>query len=149
MNNEASACTILCKSFCKQGSWAYKIPDPTALFTQTVPRPFDIIAVKGSSYYIEVKYLNKMESFNLQRIEDHQIASLLDIKQRNPEAVCWIVLAVKVGRGDNRFYLFKDIFDINNRRILKKNFLKKELETLNYYKVKNDLIDLSDVLATK
>jgi len=125
-----------------QGDLAYKIPDPTGQFINTIPRPFDLFgSVRGLPWYCEVKFLNKLQSFDLQRIEDHQIQNLLDLKEKTVGALCWIVLAVKVARGDSRFYIFKDILDIAERRKNKRNYLKKELETLTYYTVRKNLIE--------
>ena len=59
-----------------------------------------------------------------------------------PEADCRIALGVKVGRGDNRIYFFTDIYDIERRRTDKQNYKKKELESLPYYPIHKDLIQL-------
>ena len=147
MRNESEACTILKNIFIDLGAFAYKIPDPSTEYAITIERPFDMIAVYDNiSYYIEVKYLSSIKSFNLQSIKDHQIDNLTKIKILMPDAACWIVLAVKVGRGDKRFYIFEDIEEIAQRRSGKKNYFKKELESLNYLSVQKDLIDIESIL---
>jgi len=91
---------------------------------------------------VECKFISSLKSFDLQRIEDHQMEALENWKERIPGTQSWIVLGVKVARGDNRIYIFKDLHDIKTRRIEKKNYLKKELEQLGCHKVFKDLIDL-------
>jgi len=144
MNSESQACTIFVNSLKLKGEQGYKIPDPTGDFANTIKRPFDIIGSwQNKALYVECKYLSSLKSFDLKRIEDHQIEYLLNFKNNINNAESWIVLAIKVGRGDNRFYIFKNIEEIQKRRLEKKNFLKKELETLPYLKVKKDLIDIN------
>lgn len=147
MKNEQETNNIFRKSIFDANGWAYKIPDPGASEALTaVPRPFDGFSVlNGELLCWEGKFLNKMSSFNLQTIKDHQIENLLAIKNLSNTAECWIVLGVNVARGDNRIYIFKDIHDINKRREAKQNFLKKELESLPYYKVFKNSIDLSNL----
>jgi penicillin-binding protein-related factor A (putative recombinase) len=145
MNNEADACTIFKNSIIEAKGLCWKIPDPANMFAQTSQRPFDHFGVfQGRPLYAEAKYLSALKSFDLQRIEDHQIENLCAIKEQVFNAHCWIVLAVKVGRGDNRFYIFDDPFLIETRRKNKENFLKKELEALPYFSVKKSLIDLTN-----
>jgi penicillin-binding protein-related factor A (putative recombinase) len=128
----------------------WKIPDPSSRFGQTSQLPFDMFGVyRAKPIYIEVKYMNKMKSFDLGRIEDHQIANLVLLKVLCPKAECWIVLGVRVDRGDSRFYIFSDMLDIQQRRNMKKNYLKKELETLPFFSVHKNLIDVSSAVSTK
>ena len=140
--DESKICTIIKNSYIQHGNWAYKLSDPTSMFNQTIERPFDLIAViKDTPVYIEAKYMSKMQSFNLNHIQNHQISNLVAIKKLMPESECIIALGIKVSRGDVRIYYFTDIFEINERRLNKHNYLKKELELLPYYKVNKDLID--------
>lgn len=149
MINESEACTILKNSFIQKGAFSSKIPDASNEFAKTVARPFDMFCVSEYGFYfIEVKYMSSLKSFDLQRIETHQIENLCQIKALNGFANCWIVLAVKAGRGDNRFYFFKDIREIKKRRDEKRNYLKKELENLPYYKVHKNLIDINEIKIT-
>lgn len=137
MKDEQALNTVIKNSL----QWAEKIPDASGNFAVT-PRAFDGFGIShnGLPVYWEAKYLKTMESFNLQKIEDHQITNLLTIKRLCPIAQCWIVLGVSVSRGDNRVYIFGDVEDINNRRIDRRNYLKKELETLPYHKVVKGVI---------
>ena len=146
MRNESEACTILKNSFVDLGAFAYKIPDPSTDYASTIERPFDMIAVYTIPYYIEVKYLSSIKSFNLNVIKDHQIDNLLKIKTLMFDAACWIVLAVNAGRGDKRFYIFKNIEEIVQRRLDKRNYFKKELESLDYLPVHKDRIDIKNSL---
>ena len=143
MKDEAETCTIIKNSIIVQGGWASKIPDPSTLFSQTSQRPFDIFGIwEHIPLYMEVKYINKLKSFDLSRIEDHQIQNLLEIKRLLPSAYCCIALGVKVARGDSRVYFFFDIEEVAKRRENKQNYLKKELETMVYFSVHKNLIDL-------
>ena len=143
MTNESQACTIIINSLKEKGESAYKIPDPSGEFSSTIKRPFDIIGSWNSAFLCaECKYLSSLQSFNLKRIEDHQIEYLLDFKNSIQNAEAWIILAIKVKRGDNRFYIFKDVEDIQKRRLENNNYLKKELETLPYFSVKKGIIDI-------
>jgi hypothetical protein len=145
VHDEASACTILKNSIIKANGVCWKIPDPSSTFNQTIPRPFDMFGTLGSRpWYAEVKYLKGLKSFNLQDIKDHQIENLCTLKYQLPTASCWIVLAIKAGRGDNRFYIFEDVSLIASRRTEKQNYLKKELELLPYFPVFKELIDLTN-----
>lgn len=145
MTNEADACVIFKNSIIASGGLCWKIPDPSNMYSQTSQRPFDQFGTfRGAPLYAEVKYLNALKSFDLQRIEDHQIENLCNLKKQIPSSHCWIVLAVKAGRGDNRFFIFDDPEDIRCRRIDHVNYFKKELEKLPYYPSKKGIIDLTN-----
>lgn len=124
--------------------WASKIPDPSNEFAKTSARAFDGFGVLNHKpLYWEAKYLSKLQSFDLQRIADHQIDNLCAIKEQLPDSHCWVILGVDCGRADKRVYIFDDPFLIRDRRSEKQNFLKKELEALPYIKIKKNLIDLT------
>jgi penicillin-binding protein-related factor A (putative recombinase) len=141
MTDEMTLCTIIVNSIKSSGGVAWKIPDPSGAFATAIARPFDILGAtkEGCPLYIEAKFLKTLESFNLQKIESHQMESLLSLKKLMPTAECWIVLGVKIPRK-NRVYVFKDIYEIERRRKAKENFKMKELETLPYFSIKNDII---------
>jgi penicillin-binding protein-related factor A (putative recombinase) len=143
--DEMEFCTVIKNSVnMLKNSICHKIPDPTGAFAQTVKRPFDLFgALNGKPLYIEAKYMNTAESFNLKKIEDHQISSLLEFKEAVSDSVCWVVLGVNWGRADKRVYVFSDIKELSLRRKEGKNVLKKELATLPYFKISKDLLDLS------
>lgn len=144
MRNEQELCTILRNSL----TWAYKIPDNSTAFTSMSQRPFDIFGVLGDQpIYIEAKFANKMKSFDLSRIEDHQMTNLICIHTLIPNSLCWVVYGVKVARGDNRVFIFRDIEELAIRRAEKRNFLKKELETLPYYPIKKGIISLTNLIS--
>ena len=145
MNNEADACIILKNSIIKSQGFCWKIPDPANMFNKTSQRPFDHFGVfQNKPLYAETKYLSTLKSFDLQRIEDHQINNLCDIKESIPYAHCWIVLAISIMRGENRFYIFDNPFLIRDRRLQKENFLKRELDILPYLCVHKGVIDLTN-----
>ncbi len=140
MTDEAGLNTIIKNSL----QWGSKVPDPGNDFAKATARPFDGFGIlNGKPFYWEAKFSKKIESFSLQDIRDHQIENLCKIKELNPSSHCWVILGIKVGRADNRIYIFDDPFVVRQRRDEKKNYLKKELETLPYLLIKKELIDLS------
>jgi hypothetical protein len=144
MTNEASLNTIIKMSL----DFGYKIPDPTNKFSATIPRPFDLFGIINSKpIYIEAKYSPELKSFDLQRIEDHQIANLIKIKNLLPNSYCWIVYGVHCDHGDNRIYIFDDILEIERRRLLKLNYLKKELISLPYIKIYKGIADFNKYIT--
>lgn len=147
MTNESEACTILKNSIIAYGGLCYKIPDPSSMYTKTIQRPFDMIgAINNRPLYAEVKYMNGLKSFDLSRIEEHQLTSLTDYSHI-PDAICLIILGINAGRGDKRFYFFKDMAEIKNRRDSKSNFLKKDLSAMFYCPVKKNLIDIQLLMS--
>lgn len=141
MKSEAEFCTIIKNSL----TIGFKIPDPTGNFSFTIERLFDGIgAFQGKPVYFEAKFLPELKAFNLQIIMDHQIAGLYSFKKALPNSLCWIILGIKVGHGDNRVFIFDDIDMIIKRRNNKENFLKKELEILPYFQIRKELIDLTN-----
>ena len=124
--------------------WRFKIPDAGGM-----AKPFDGIGLfKGLPVYWEAKNLKKVEAFNFNRLEDHQIFNLLTIQQQLKQVHAWFIVCVDFGRADKRVFLFRDMDYINNRKKNKKRILKKEwLERKNYVKIKKELIDLEELLS--
>ncbi len=128
----------------KSCSWGYKISDESR-----VKKPFDIFSVhKGKAIYIETKYLPKPASFNMKRLEDHQISSLLKIEQQDsPHLIPLVLIAVNFGRADIRVFYYKDMAEMSRRKYEKESILKKEFEnSTNYVTIKKQLIDIDEVL---
>jgi len=150
MKDEAELNLIIKKSVeIYPNSRACKIPDPSSQFSQTIARPFDGFgAWKGTPLYWEAKYLKTLCSFDLSRIEEHQIDNLLFYNKVLEEICphCWVILGIKVARGDNRVYIFSDIKKIAERRKNKENYLKKELITLPYMKISKGLFEINPLL---
>ena len=141
MKNEEELNTCLKSSL----TVGIKIPDPSSQFNMTVRRPFDLFGVfRGLPIYIEAKFQKTISSFNLSRIADHQLENLLAFKKAMPCSLCWIVLGINVDKGDNRIYIFNDIFEIEERRKNKNNISKKELEVLPYLLIKKGLVDFTN-----
>jgi penicillin-binding protein-related factor A (putative recombinase) len=142
MKNEKDFNTIIKNSF----EWAYKIPDPQGKFAPfATQRPFDGMAVyKNKPLYWEAKYSNKLQSFNLKSIQDHQLKNLITIKTLIPDSYCWILYGVKIKRGEYRVYLFDDLNDIENRRADGKNFYKTDLEKMQFFNVEHQRVVWKD-----
>ena len=132
--------------------FGYKIPDVVSDFSMTIAKAFDGFGVTKNlndnftythvPVYWESKFANHFKAFDLSEIRQHQIDNLCTLKLLMPYVKCWIIYGVKVSRGDNRIFIFDDVEEIKLRRIEKRNFYKKELEGLFYYKVSKDLINL-------
>lgn len=134
--------------------FAFKIPDPvgkTAMFA--TQRPFDgfgIILQDSVSYplYWESKFSNKLQSFNLSRIETHQAYNLTQILTLMPTAKAWVIFGVHAGHGDTRLYIF-DWNYLKQRYEEKDNILKKELLLLPYNSVKKKAVTFTNVITTR
>lgn len=138
MKNEAELNRIVKDSL----SFGFKIPDPTGTFAATIKRICDGVGVHkdGNIVFWESKFSRTFSSFDLSRIEQHQIDSLIKIKELSPKTHCWFIYGVKVKRGDNRVFIFDDPHEILLRRVEKRNYKKKELEQLSFFKVMNGII---------
>ena len=111
--------------------------------------PFDGVAIfDGAPVYWEAKFLKKPQSFNFNRLEDHQIANLLEVQRLLPGSPSWFVIGVDFGRADKRVFLFRDMEYIQERKKEKRNILKKEFERRkNYVLIKKQLIDFKELLS--
>ncbi len=130
----------------KSLDFAHKISDESK-----GKKPFDIFGVyKGKGIYIETKYLSKPQSFNFNRLEDHQIASLLDIYNSDKgqgNLIAVFLVAVNFGHADVRVFYYLNMPQINKRKLSKDNILKKEFEaSTNYVKIKKGLIDFNKII---
>lgn len=124
--------------------WHFKIPDDSRC-----QKPFDGFGVKdGKSVYWESKFLREPKSFNWNRLEEHQLRNLKEIKSLNPGSLCLVIIGVVFGRGDIRVFVFDDLEEIEYRKknglsILKKEWLTKE----DYLTVKYGRVNLSHWLS--
>jgi len=106
--------------------WAYKIPDPPAAVAHnSSPRPFDgFAAFRGFDFFYESKFIkNKISAFPLSRIEEHQFANLLKLRELGKETA--IVLGIWIPYRSYRFLVFDPHFLFC---LEAKSVLKKELE---------------------
>ena len=132
---ERDLCLIIGHSL----DWYHKVSDYGGVRHGVLP--FDLFGVLNNKpIYIEAKFSKKPESFNLQRIQPHQLENLMEVKRLCPIAQCWVVLGVNFSRGDTRVYVFDDLDNLKKRRDSKDNILKKELLSLPYYPIKKGKI---------
>jgi hypothetical protein len=115
------------------GAFSYKIEDPHK--TQVLSaskRPFDGFARFSepvNDFWFESKLMkNKIGAFSLDRVDDHQYASLLRIKQSG--GLTAIILGVWIPRRDYWFLCFDPEFLLSLTQRGKKSINKKEL---NFY----------------
>ena len=111
--------------------------------------PFDGVGIfNNAPVYWEAKFLKKPQSFNFNRLEDHQIANLLEVQRLLPGNPSWFIIGVDFGHADKRVYLFRDMEYINTRKNEKDNILKKEFEKRrNYVCIKKQLIDFKELVS--
>lgn len=124
------------------GGWAYKIPDVGMSL-----KPFDITGVyEGKPLGLELKWLQKPQAFNLQRWETHQVENLLEVWGSGGWAA--LVIGVDFARGDKRIYVWKneELVGLKQRRIERRNILKKEFEKLPYIQMKNQKINIDELI---
>jgi hypothetical protein len=128
--------------FKRTGCFAYKIPDPMqAQVLISSKRPFDGFARFSepvNDFWFESKLMkNKIGAFSLDRVDEHQYASLLQIKRSG--GLTAIILGVWIPRQDYWFMCFDPEFLLNLAKEGKKSINKKEL---NYYCEKDYNISL-------
>jgi penicillin-binding protein-related factor A (putative recombinase) len=146
MKNEKELNTIIKNSL----SWGFKISDPPKVAIHSFQKNcFDGFGIlETRPVYWEAKFLKNLESFNLNSIADHQINNLSIIKKLMPDAFCWIVLGIRVGRNDSRIYLFDNIEEISKRRLEKKNYLRKELDEIPFFRIKKNRFIITNYKST-
>lgn len=126
------------------GGWAYKIPD-----SGYDTKPFDITAIyKGQPLALELKWLTSPKAFNFTRLENHQIANLLEAWKAGAWAA--LVIGVDYGRSDKRIFTFANsqLPMIDMRKKQGQSILKKEFNSLPFIPLKNRLFDLEEFLST-
>jgi hypothetical protein len=124
------------------GHFAYKIPDPVqAQVLSASKRPFDGLArfyPPVNDFYFETKLIkNSVKAFSLNRVEDHQYASLLQIKQSG--GLTAVILGVWIPRQAYWFLCFDPEFLLGLVRHGKKSINKNEI---NFYCEKEYSISL-------
>jgi hypothetical protein len=115
------------------GAFSYKIEDPhKAQVLSSSKRPFDGFARFSepvNDFWFESKLSkNKIGAFSLDRVDDHQYASLLQIKKSG--GLTAVILGVWIPRRDYWFMCFDPSFLLNLVKQGKKSISKKEL---NFY----------------
>jgi hypothetical protein len=106
--------------------FAYKIPDPPASVALTAsPRPFDgFAAFRNFDFFYESKLIkNKISAFSIARIEDHQFASLLKLRDLGKDT--GILLGIWIARKSYQMLVFDPYFLYT---LGSKSILKKQLE---------------------
>lgn len=132
-------------------NWAWKIPDGQHL---KGTNPFDglgVLVAKGGfslPVYWESKNLKKPQSFNFNDLQPHQITNLEAVQKHLKEnALVLLLICVDYGRMQKRVYVFKDMKYISERKLEKRNILKKEFDKRrNYVLIKKQHIDFEEIL---
>jgi hypothetical protein len=130
--------------FKSTGHFAYKIEDPhkTQVLSSS-KRPFDGLArfcPPVNDFYFETKLIkNSIRAFSLNRVEDHQLSNLLQIKRSG--GLTAVILGVWIPRREYWFMGFDPEFLSNLMKLGRKSINKKEL---NYYYEKGYSISLKN-----
>jgi penicillin-binding protein-related factor A (putative recombinase) len=140
--DEAALNHDLISLFKGTGSFSYKIEDPhKAQALSASKRPFDGFArfyPPVNDFYFETKLIkHSVKAFSLNRIEDHQLANLLQIKKIG--GLTAVILGVWIPRRAYWFLCFDPEFLLKLRNQGKKSINKKEL---NFYCEKGYSISL-------
>jgi hypothetical protein len=130
---EATLNHDLVRLFKSTGAFSYKIEDPhKSQVLSASKRPFDGLArfyPPVNDFYFEAKLIkNSIKAFSLDRIEDHQLANLIQIKING--GLTAVILGVWVPRRDYWFLCFDPEFLLGLVKQGKKSISKKEL---NFY----------------
>ena len=144
--------SIVTKSFNSQGGYSFKIPDERSTITGFHSKnPYDVFGLyKGKFWAWESKWMNKVQSFNLNRLEDHQIDSLIksyEIMGENGVSV--FAIGVDFGRADKRIFIWanSELYNIRERKKLKSNILGKEFKELtNFVRISKKEVIIDEVL---
>lgn len=147
--NEKDLNRIIVRSFnsLNEISIAHKISDEAMQYTSTAKKPFDYFGACGSYLiYGESKFQRGYQSFNFNRLQDHQIKALLRFRKA-ASAIdnSKIFSVVSLGIWESRKYFHVYFFDIDlivqlqDKGItsLKKKYLDILRENGLYYNVKN------------
>lgn len=121
--------------------WHFKIPDDSRC-----QKPFDGFGVIGGRpIYWESKFLREPKAFNWNRLEDHQLYHLKEVKKHCPNCMSVLIIGVVFGRGDIRVFVFDDLEEIEYRKKNGLSILKKEWLTMeDYLSVRYGRVDLSE-----
>jgi hypothetical protein len=143
---EASLNHDLVQLFKSTGAFSYKIEDPhKSQVLSASKRPFDGFArfpEPINDFWFESKLIKyKLGAFSLDRVDDHQYASLLQIKRNG--GLTSVILGVWIPRKDYCFLCFDPEFLLTLKKHGKKSINKKEL---NFYFEKGYNISLRSKL---
>lgn len=144
--------TIVTKSFNSQGGHGFKIPDERSTITGFHSKnPYDVYGLyKGKFWAWESKWMNKVQSFNFNRLEEHQINNLIkDYEIMGDNSLCIFAIGIDFGRADKRIFVWgnSELYNIRERKFAKKNILGKEFQNLdNYVRISKGEIPLDEVI---
>ena len=144
--------SIVTKSFNSQGGMGFKIPDERSTITGFHSKnPYDVYGLYGGKFWAwESKWMNKPQSFNFNRLEEHQIDNLIKAYElMKGNGISVFAIGIDYGRADKRVFIWKneDLYEIKERKNQGNNILKKEFDSLeNYIKISKNLINIEDIL---
>ena len=132
--------------------WGYKISDAAGAYLMaTIKSPFDgfgILAKDGQVFnvYFESKFNKSLSAINLNRIEPHQMESLLatSVTPSSKSLFCLGLNGEK--RGDNRAYIF-DVSAVSELYYEGFSIHKKFLEQLPYNEIHKGLFSFDHIIT--
>lgn len=132
--------------------WGYKISDAAGAYLMaTIKSPFDgfgILAKNGQVYnvYFESKFNKSLSAINLNRIEPHQMESLL-ATSITPSSLSLFCLGLNgEKRGDNRAYIF-DVSAVSELYYEGFSIHKKFLEQLPYNEIHKGIFSFDNIIT--
>lgn len=144
--------SIVTKSFNSQGGYGFKIPDERSTITGFHSKnPYDVYGLYGGKFWAwESKWMNKPQSFNFNRLEEHQIDNLIKAYElMKGNGISVFAIGIDYGRADKRVFIWKneDLYKIKERKNQGKNILKKEFDSLeNYVRISKNLVNLDEII---
>ena len=144
---------LIVKSLNTQGGFGFKIGDQGSTITGYHQKnPYDLFGYyRGRFVCCESKWLKKPAAFNLNRLEDHQIANLIKAYEMVDNCIALFMIGIDFGRNDKRVFIWKndDLYKIKERKNNKDNIYKKEFESLtNFIKIEKNSINFDSILNT-
>lgn len=131
-------------------NWAFKIPDGgthglLAFDGFGIYKPAD---GEGIAVYWESKNLKRPESFNFNDLQQHQIDNLRAIAHLSKNVMPLFLVCVDFGRAEKRVYFWRDMDYIYQRKLEKRNILKKEwMVRKNFVLISKQHIDFDKLVA--
>ena len=130
--------SIVTKSFNSQGGYGFKIPDERSTITGFHSKnPYDVFGLREGKFWAwESKWMNKVQSFNFNRLEQHQIDNLIKAYEiMGDNSVCVFAVGVDFGRADKRIFVWgnSELYNIRERKLSKNNILGKEFQKLDNF----------------
>ena len=138
-----------CKSLLKEKANMFLIQDPLVRDVHN-KKTYDLMGTHWNRpVLITHRMLTFAQSFNLSKeFDDREIENMLRFSREAKDALVIVILGVLYNRIDKRIFAFTDIETLANRRDVKQNYIKKELDVMPFCRVRNKEYSITDLVAT-